>query len=605
MRSLLLISVAMMTAVVAYAQTPLVKIGNVKHTLEEFDYIYEKNASNSQLPISKEEYLDLYINYKLKVAEAMRLQLDTAAQFVEEIGAIEADLAAPYLEDTAAVTTYKETLKARLDEEINASHILISVAVDATPAEVDEAYGKAKAARDMVMSGEDFNVVASRVSEDPSARVNGGRLGYFSALRMVTEFEDMAYATPVGEVTDIFRTQFGWHFMKVHDRRPYSGKIQVLHIMKMLQRGAKPEDVEKARQQIDSIYGCIKAGEDFVDLARRLSDDRQSAQMNGLMPWFGMNDIVAPFGEKAFALANDGDVSEPFATRFGWHIVKRVALKTKMDDAEKENMITQLIRSGQHPISNAATTSKVEQLKTAYAFTLNERMVDEVMVIMASKEPDSVKENSLKVLPEPLATYNGGSVNALAAMRVWRNDILPEQNFNALAKEELFKAESRRIAQSDETYKYTLQEYKDGFMVFEINQRYIWQDTKEDTTALVTLYEQNKARYSKGGTFEGDIYFFKTKKDRKKAKQNPALAAKLAYKVVSGKQEQGGLYDDLIWSLGEHDYVIVTGKRTDGEVQPYEKVKGRLIADYHQQKEKEYVMQLRKRFNPKVVGKIK
>jgi peptidyl-prolyl cis-trans isomerase SurA len=216
-----------------------------------------------------------------------------------------------------------------------------------------------------------------------------------------------------------------------------------------------------------------------------------------------------------------------------------------------------------------------------------------------------VKENSLKALPEPLATYNGGSVNALSAMRVWRNDILPEQNFNALAKEELFKAESRRLAQSDETYKYTLQEYKDGFMVFEINQRYIWQDTKEDTTALVMLYEQNKARYSKGGTFEGDIYFFKTKKDRKKAKHNPALAAKLAYKVVSGKQEQGGLYDDLIWSLGEHDYVIVTGKRTDGEMQTYEKVKGRLIADYHQQKEKEYVMQLRKRFNPKVVGKIK
>lgn len=603
----ILLAVALVVSTWAHSQTTLVKIGDSSYSLEEFEYIYNKNSSNSQLPISKEEYLELFINYKLKVAEAHSLGLDTNADLLSEIAELETELVTPYLQDTSAVTAYAQMLKSRLDEEIDASHILISVKPDAPMSEVTKAYERAKAARDRVLSGEDFNAVASKVSEDPSAKVNGGRLGYFSALRMVTEFEDMAYSSKVGDVTDIFRTSFGWHFMKIHDRRPYSGKIQVAHIMKGLPRNASQEMIGKARQQVDSLYERIKAGDDFSELAMKYSDDRQSAQYGGVMPWFGKNEIVAPFGGMSFALKADGDVSEPFATPFGLHIVKRLSLKTTIPNEEKESIIKTIMRSGQHPISNISTTSKVSQLKSVYGYKLNEAMSEEVINIMNSDMSDSAKICMLRTLPEPLAIYNGGTVEALAIKQKWDKSVLPSANFDKIAQEVLFKLEGQRLARENTTYKYTMQEYKDGFLVFEINQRYIWQDLKDkaDTTKLVSLYENNQARYSKTGSFDGDIYFFSSKKDCKKAKKNNSLASKLAFKVVSGKQEKGGIYDDIIWGILPSEYVLVVGQRTEAEVLPYEQVKSRLIADYHQLKEQEYVNTLREKYNPKVVSKLK
>lgn len=585
--------------------TPLVKIGKSIYTMEEFDFIYNKNSASTQLPISKAEYLELFVNYKLKVEEARAMGYDTLQQYKEEVAALEKDLATPYLMDSSAVTNYRNMLKQRMDEEIDASHILIEVKPNATAEETLAAYKRAEAARARVISGEDFKTVATEVSEDPSAKVNGGRLGYFSALRMVTEFEDMAYATKVNDVTEIFRTSFGWHFMKVHDRRPYSGKIQVAHIMKILPRNAPEAEKEKAMKQIDSLYTRIVAGEDFAELAMKSSDDRQSATQGGMMPWFGKNEIVHPFGEIAFSLKNNGDVSRPFATPFGLHIVKRLNLRTTIADEDKELALNSLMRNRQHPLSTIAITAKVQQLTKSYNYRLNDSIAQKVNDIMVSSQPDSVKHSLLSAISEPLAFYNGGTIKATEIEDIWQKDVIPSKNFASLNEYVVLHLEQEQLSAKNPEFRYTMQEYKDGFLVFEINQKYIWKNISSDTTALVNMYENNKERYAKDGSFEGDIYFFDNEKNCKKATKNTNLAPKLAVKTISGKQVKGGKYDDIIWPNMNNKYVLVIGKKTNGETLPYDQVKGQLIADYHQRCEKEYIESLRKKYAPKLINKTK
>ncbi len=595
---------AVMSVTVAISQSVLVKIDGNSYTAEEFDYIYNKNGAKAQIPISKEEYLDLFIDYKLKTIEAHNLGLDTMAQYVQEIETLERELAVPYLTDSTMLNIHRVMLSQRMDEEIDASHILVAIKPNATSQEIQSAYKKALEARERVIAGEDFVKVALEVSDDPSVKNNGGRLGYFSALSMVWEFESMAYSYNEDDVTPVFTTSFGYHFMKIHDRRPYRGKIQVAHIMKILPQDAEESEKTKARRQIDSLYTRVMQGDDFAELARRYSEDHESAIRGGVMPWFGQNEIVAPFGEKAFSLKSDGDVSEPFETPFGLHIVKRLGLKAKISDKEKTRIFDAVVQSKQHPLSRIAITAKVEELKNAYNYRLS-NIAGEVIDIMVSSRTEKEKTSALRKITVPLALYDGGEVRAETILKVWKNDVVYTENFAALAEDVLMKEERNKLLASNAEFRNMIQEYKDGFLVYEINNRYIWNDNEGDTTVLRQLYESNKARYAKEGTFEGDIYFFESKKDCAKATKNNALAPKLAYKVVSGAQQKKGIYGDVIWNNLPNEYILVVGKRIENGLIPFEQALGRLSTDYHQIREFEYSKLLRKKYLPKVVGKLK
>ncbi|MCI1753997.1 MAG: peptidylprolyl isomerase [Flavobacteriales bacterium] len=297
----------------------------------EFESIYKKN--NKDAPVTKEaldEYLDLFINYKLKVRAAEAAGLDTAAKFKSELDGYRKQLARPYLIDRGLNDQLMQEAYDRSQQEVRASHILVKVDEDASPADTLAAWKRITALRARVEGGEDFAKVAQGPggSDDPSAKSNGGDLGYFSVLQMVYPFENAAFNTPVGQISQPIRTKFGYHIIKVVDKRPAHGDITVAHIMVRSTPEDSPEKQAEAEKRAEEAYGRIKSGElTFADAALKFSDDAATNAKGGELAPFSTGKMIPEFEAKAFSLQNDGDIAPPFKTPYGWHIVKRISYK--------------------------------------------------------------------------------------------------------------------------------------------------------------------------------------------------------------------------------------------------------------------------------------
>ncbi len=297
----------------------------------EFEAIYKKN--NKDAPVTKQaldEYLDLFINYKLKVRAAEELGMDTVGKFKTELDGYRKQLARPYLIDRNLNDELMKEAYDRSQLEVRASHILAQLPADPTPADTLAAWKKISALRTRVLAGEDWASVASGKggSDDPSAAKNGGDLGWFSALQMVYPFETAAFNTAPGQVSKPVRTRFGYHIIKVVDKRPARGQVKVSHIMVRSTDQDSPEKQTAAQQKINEAMGRINSGElTFADAALKYSDDESTNTKGGELPMFGTGKMIDEFEDQAFGVKKDGDMTAPFKTRYGWHIVKRLEYK--------------------------------------------------------------------------------------------------------------------------------------------------------------------------------------------------------------------------------------------------------------------------------------
>jgi len=320
----------------------LMTIGDQDITVEEFMTVYQKNNVEGEVLDKKtlEEYLELYINFKLKVKEAEEMGMDTAQSFKNELKGYRDQLAKPYFVDEEMNKHLLEEAYQRMQSDVRASHILISLDQFAPPADTLEAYNRLMEIRKRIVNdGEDFNEVAAEVSDDPSARDmpargfqparkgNKGDIGYFSVFDMVFPFEEAAYNLNVGEVSIPVRTQFGYHLIKLQAKEPALGKVQVAHLF--LQNPKEP--TEKSQTELenkaDSLYKALKGGADWNELVLKFSDDKSSATSGGVLPWFGANRMVPQFIDGIRSIADTGQISEPILTTYGWHIIKLVDRK--------------------------------------------------------------------------------------------------------------------------------------------------------------------------------------------------------------------------------------------------------------------------------------
>ncbi|UPT71482.1 MAG: peptidylprolyl isomerase [Flavobacterium sp. JAD_PAG50586_2] len=304
----------------------LFTINEKPYYTDEFSRIYKKNLDLVKDDTQKDlnQYLDLFVGYKLKVNKAYKLGLQNNAPYQNELKSYRTQLAKTYFNDTKITQELLEEGYNRLQKEIKTSHILVLADENATPEDTLKAYNKINDIRKKALAGEDFAALAVQYSEDPSAKDNKGDLGYFSAFRMVYPFENAAYNTPKGEVSKIIRTRFGYHILKIYDVRANRGEITVAHIMIL---NPKPEetDKDKAKNTINDIYSKISQGEKFEDLAKQFSEDKSSSSKGGLLNKFGSGQLSSEeFENTAFSLANVGDISKPFQSQFGWHIVKLI-----------------------------------------------------------------------------------------------------------------------------------------------------------------------------------------------------------------------------------------------------------------------------------------
>ena len=382
----------------------LLNVAGENITKSEFLKVYQKNNIKDQ-PIDRkalEEYLELYINFKLKVKEAENLGLDTVKTFISELNGYRSQLAQPYLVDKDVTDKLIKEAYDRMQYDIRASHILIKVDRNASPADTLAAYQKIMKLRERIIAGERFEKVAAEASDDPSAKDmpatndrpaykgNGGDLGYFTAFDMIYSFETGAYNTKVGEVSQPIRSDYGYHLIKVTDKKKAMGRVQVAHILIMYPSKATDDDKAKAKAKAFEVMQKIKNGNNFDDLVKEYSDDKASASKGGVLPEFGVNRMIPEFVIAISQMNKPGDISEPIESKYGWHILKLIEKKGIKPLEELQSDIKQKIQKDDR--SNLSKESFLAKVKKKYNFTENPKTIKDFYKVVT----DSIFNNAWK-----------------------------------------------------------------------------------------------------------------------------------------------------------------------------------------------------------------
>jgi peptidyl-prolyl cis-trans isomerase SurA len=333
---------------------------------KEFKRVYKKNLNLVQEESQKDidGYLQLFIDYKLKIAEAKAQHLDEGKSYKRDFSTYRDQLSRNYLFEGKVTEELAKEAYERGKEEINASHILVRVSYESTPQDTLAAYKKISSIREKAINGADFTELAKKYSEEPGAKKRGGNLGYFTVFDMLYPFETAAYETPKGEISDIVRTRYGYHIIKVNDRREKMPKIVVSHIMISDKKGARNFD---PKERINEIYAMVKQGQSFESLAKQFSDDKNSGIKGGKLKPFTRGDLRSPeFEDAAYKLKTIGEVSKPVKSSFGWHIIRLDSIiPNKTFEEEKEKLEK---RVGEGVRSKIVTSAINKKIKEKYNF---------------------------------------------------------------------------------------------------------------------------------------------------------------------------------------------------------------------------------------------
>lgn len=496
-------------------QDPIIAyVGNEPIRRSEFLFVYEKNLTQDDSAYTEKslrDYLDLYIKFKLKVLYAREQGVDTTGQFLREFETYKEQLAKPYLKDNRTIDSLAKQAYERMKTEVSASHILVAVPEDAAPQDTMQAYERIRQIRQEAVNGADFGVLASRYSDDPSAKTNRGYLGYFTALQMVYPFENMAYETPVGEISPIFRTKYGYHILKVHDKRPNSGKVQVAHIMLRVPKGISEQDSVALRNKIWDIYRRLQQGESWESLCKQYSEDQNSKGKGGELPPFTVGTTLPEFEAVAFALQKPGDISEPFLTPYGWHIVKLIKRQELEPYEEIEDLIKRRVaRDSRSKVSEEALMRRLKRennlkvnekarkqlwayadttlLQAHWAPSLPEKLLSETLI---SFEHPQVAEK------EQLSVQN--FVDYVKRVQVPQPHMTPQAYLDVLferyVNEQTLAFEKAHLSEKYPEYRHLLREYYEGMMLFQVMTDKVWTRAIEDTAGARRFFETHREQY--------------------------------------------------------------------------------------------------------------
>ena len=444
-------------------------------TTQEFMDVYTKNLS--LIPSSPdntiESSLKLYVDYKLKVKEAKTLGLDTVQKFIKELKQYKNSLMLPYLKDEVVTKKLVAEAYNRLQKEVNASHILIFLKPNASETDTLAAYNTLLKARNLIIEGQEFSEIAKQYSQDPSVQQNGGEIGYFSALQMVYPFENAAYSTAINEVSMPFRTKFGYHILKINNIRKARGEVEVAHIML---KAHKPT----TKQRIDSIYTVLQSDNvDFFELAKKVSEDKSSAFKGGKLPKFGAGKMIDSFADVAFDLTKEGEISKPFETSFGWHIVKLIKKYPVESFEDMEVGLTQHVASDER--SHLIGESVIKKLQATYNIVVNASAFEQFKI-------DDWKVNSDKFDKE-LLVIEGQSVNQLKFVnylkKVGGNDL--DNAFQNFKEQELLTFYKENLEDLNPEFATSFKEFKEGLMLFDLLETKVWNKSK-DSIGIANFY---------------------------------------------------------------------------------------------------------------------
>ncbi len=467
------------------SQDVLFTVDKEQITTSEFLAVFNKNRDIVEPENKKsiEEYLELYINYKLKLKQAYELELDTVASYKSELKKYRAQLIAPYLKDDKVTEALVKEAYDRLKTEVSASHILVRLNPKAKPADTLKAYTKIIEARNKIIAGAPFDQIAKAYSEDPSAQKNGGNLGYFTTFGMVYRFENAAYNNKIGDVSMPFKTSFGYHIVKVNDKRPSKGEVEVAHIMIK----NSPADTTYAEKQIKEVYAKLNQGDAFDFLARQYSDDKNSAARGGKLAKFSASRMVKSFSDIAFSLKNENDISNPFKTEFGWHIVKLLKKYPVKNFNELEENLTQKIAKSQRVA--IVGKSIAQGLKKQYNIKVNE---DNYKAYISNDTAPTSNDISRTIFS---INEKNVPLQDLIDFDKSQNKKTLKTIYEDFLNQEILNYYKDNLEYTDADFAATIKEYRDGLLLFDLLQEKIWTKAEKDTLALVNFFDENRSNY--------------------------------------------------------------------------------------------------------------
>jgi|TARA_R110000737_G_scaffold324995_1_gene338172 peptidyl-prolyl cis-trans isomerase SurA len=507
----------------ASAQTDpvILEIDNHTVTKSEFLQIYLKNNNAPKYDkASLDEYMVLFKKFKLKVAEAEALGYDTIPKLKKELSGYRTQLSTPYLTDSEMNEYLVKEAYDRMENEIRASHILIRVQPDSSPADTARAYARIMALRKQILAGDNFEMIAKGKtgSEDPSVAQNGGDLGYFTAFQMVSPFEDAAYNTPVGQVSIPVRTKFGYHLIYVTDKRKARGTMAAAHIMIASPKDADEEDQLNAKRKIDELHTKLIDGEDFETLAKQFSDDPSTNSKGGALPLFGTGTttrMVTNFEDAAFALTKDGDFTNPIQTDYGWHIIKRLELTPLAPfESMKKELQAKVNRDDR---AKKTQDSFVRKLKDEYDYKGKSKSrlkwfannLDSTYFIGrwdASKlKSDKVlfKLDGQKYRQKDFANYLASNYRGTPKESF---DGIVSNKYKAYEKDRILGYEESKLESKYPAFKSLMQEYHDGILLYEVMTDKVWSKAMKDSAGLANYFEANRQNYKWDVRYDAMVY---------------------------------------------------------------------------------------------------
>ncbi|MCD4791781.1 MAG: peptidylprolyl isomerase [Bacteroidales bacterium] len=623
----------------------LMTVGNKNVSADEFVHIYKKNNTDNLNEQSIDEYLELFKKFKLKVVEAESLKMDTSKAFIDELAGYRDQLAKPYLIENIKYDQLINEAYERNQSEIKLDIIFIKLKKNASPEDTILAYEKAVKVRNRILGGEDFGKVASETSDDRQAANNKGHLSYLPVLRIPYSIQSYAFSPEKNKLSMPLRTDYGYYLVKLADTRPAQGFVKVAHIMISSADQLSDEEKETKKNKVDSIYNRLQAGDKFEDLII-FSDDKGTAKKGGELPEFTTGRMVPEFEAVAFALKNPGDYGEPVKTTFGWHIIKLIEKKPPESMEEQKEKIRKTIEKDPER-KKLVKEFVINKLKKEYNFKkLNGpdafySMVDST--IYKSKWVYQSDENSNKTLfvikGKNFTENSFGKFIEINQKRNKTGEISSTVNkmYDDYIYESITDAEKAGLEDKHKEFKYLMQEYHDGMLLFDLMKNEIWDKASEDTIGLRKYYDDNIQIYN--DQTELDISVFKyaddnhyndavkyLNKSRKKYTDDVLVKKVASDDAESFKKIEAGFYSkgqsifaDKVFRMMkenklednqkivnlslENTMICINGKRKS-KVKPFEEIKGVIIADYQMFLEENWMEDLKKKYKIKVDEKV-
>ncbi len=608
-------------------------------TKSEFEWIYSKNNTTIALDTinSAKEYLDLFINFKIKVLEAEALGYDTMPSFIDEYGRYKDKLAEPYLTSEEKKNELLTNAYKFKKEAVHASHILVKVDFNkVTPEDTLRAYKKINEIRDRIIQGEPFEKVARATSDDPSVKRNGGDLGYFTVFKFPYNFEKKAHELPEGKLSKPFKTNYGYHLIKVHNKKEAQGEIKAAHIMKFTPKGMSQDEIDSVENIINDIYKKLQDGADFAELVKEYSDDKRSAKNNGELKWFNMGEMVPVFEEAAYDLEENGDISKPVKTRFGFHIIKRIdkkdippfeEIKNEFEDKIERGVGGQIIQN--HFISQLKEKYEYKQYKNNLNKIIN--MLDSTGYFnntwtfntnSSSLEGKLIEFGDTVFTQKDMAKY----LNKLKTKGRWKKTpkkIFVDQMFKRFADDKTINYEKSLLDEKYPKLRHLLQEYHDGILLFNIMDDKVWSKAVKDTTGIKDFYESNKKKYMWDDRVRVTIYECPGEETAKTTEKYARKKEKKGYtdedikqmvKKKEGKEitienkifarGENEKIDNLKWEEGISDFydkqgsvmLIQIDEVLPSQPKEFEEARGLVTSDYQDYLEKKWLEELRQKY---------